>query len=96
MSAALAMLPPIKFRPAPLFKGQFLPFKRQPLGGYMVGDLIWLSDFKAPLGKRPGRVINILHSFHVLVIRVENPDRIVEVNPLVHHVMISKRSELCP
>jgi hypothetical protein len=95
-TTSLAMSAPIKFQTAPLFAGTILPFKRQALGGYQVGDLVWLSDLSKPGHRRKGRVANILHKFHVLVIIAQNPDAVVEVNPLVHGAMLAKRSGAQP
>lgn len=82
---------PMKFQKAPLFKMEDAPCKRQPLGGYHVGDLVWLSDLGKPGVRRKARVVNILHKFHVLVMITENPAGVVEINPLVHGALISKR-----
>jgi hypothetical protein len=81
-----------KFRDAPLFTEACAPYKRAGLGGYEVGDLVWLTQLGYPGQRRPAKVINILHKCHVLVLRAENPASIVDLNPLVHPALISKRT----
>ncbi len=83
----------IKFRPAPLFKLEDAPFKRATLAGYQVGDLIWVHVLGQPGIRRKARIINILPTFHLLVIRTENFDGITEINPLTHPALLSKRHQ---
>lgn len=82
---------PIKFQPAPLFQSEDVPFKRAKLGGYQVGDLIWLHVLGQPGQRRPARIINILHTCHLLVIRTENFDRLTDINPITHPALLSHR-----
>jgi hypothetical protein len=85
---------PNKFQPAPLFESAAAPFKRASLAGYAVDDLVELPLLGNPGRFRLGRVINILHRHHVLLIRVETPaPTIVEFNPVVHpHLLRHKKA----
>ena len=91
MMRASGLRGPVKFQSAPLFKMADAPFKRATLGGYHVGDLIWFHVPGQPGVKHKGRVINILPTFHSLIMRVECPDRIVELNPITNPALVSAR-----
>ncbi len=82
---------PVKFLKAPLFKLEDAPFKRAGLCGFQIGDKIWLSVAGKPGQRRKGVIINILPRMHSLIIRAENPDAIVSINPIVHGFMVAKR-----
>ena len=68
-----------------------VPFERASLVGYAVDDLVWVSNPGYPGQRRPGKVINIFQKSHLLLIRLENPATHVQLNPLMHGALISKR-----
>lgn len=86
-----------KFRPAPLFKSaefkadEAPPFQRASLAGYAVDDLVWVSTPGQPGVRRAGKVASIFQKSHLLLIRLENPATHIQLNPLVHGALVSKR-----
>lgn len=55
---------------------------RETLAGYGVGDGVWLLYSDGYSHPRKARVIAVLPRQHKLVLRAEQPDAIISVNPI--------------
>jgi hypothetical protein len=74
----------------PLFGPAAPPPQRADLAGWHYGDPCLLHDPKNPGHWRKARVIGVSPRAHLLTLRAQSPDAIVQLNPITHAHMLRR------